>query len=501
MISVKFLIIEDKDADYELLVRSIQKHDIKADFVRVLDAQDMRKALIDHNFDAVVSDYILPKLTGLEALRLFKSFKLNIPFITLSDTGAEDIALEMMREGADDYVVKSHIERLYHSVIHLLHKYESIRQKVKLDKAIKESKEQYRLIAENATDMITRHDLLGFYNYVSTSSYTLLGYAPADLLSKNAYDFLHPDDLEKVKSGLNEFLKMGLGIHTTSYRYKKKDGNYVWIESTNKLTFKENTGEIEGVISISRDITERKLFESKLEEKIKELDTFIYRSSHDLKGPLASLQGLINVSKSEVQDIKAKEYIGLIERSVNHLDNILMDLLNITRITQGSIKYSKLNLATLISDTISSFENLAEYKKIEWLLDIDENILLITDKSLINNVLHNVIINAIKYYDRNKSNSFVKIVAHTYNQNVELIIEDNGEGIPEELQKNIFDMFFRGNTKSSGTGLGLYIVKNAVEKLGGQIELKSKENKGSKFTITLPLNLEIVQSNELKFLN
>jgi PAS domain S-box-containing protein len=627
MISVKFLIIEDNGADYELLVRSIQKYDIKTDFVRAQDAQEMRKALFDHKFDVVVSDYMLPRFTGLDALRLFKSFKLNIPFITLTGTGAEEIAVDMMREGADDYVIKSHVERLYHSVINLLQKYETIRQKVKLDKAIKESEkayrllaehssdlisrhsltgkfiyaspaifiitgyrpdevkgkllrdflhaddivkirtqvnaiilenntsifeyrfkrkdgeyiwietsgkiiydeynnpieivsvtrdatdrilkdqrikeseEQYRLIAENATDMITRHDLLGFYNYVSTSSYTLLGYAPADLLGKNAYDFLHPDDLEKVKSGLNEFLKMGLGIHTTSYRYKKKDGKYVWIESTNKLTFKENTGEIEGVISISRDITERKLFESKLEEKIKELDTFIYRSSHDLKGPLASLQGLINVAKSEVQDIKANEYIGLIERSVNHLDNILMDLLNITRITQGSITYSKLNLATLISDTISSFENLVEYKKIEWLLDIDESILLVTDKSLINNVLHNVIINAIKYHDRKKPNSFVKIVAHAYNHNVELIIEDNGEGIPEELQKNIFDMFFRGNTKSSGTGLGLYIVKNAVEKLGGQIELNSKENKGSKFTITLPLNLEIVQSNELKMLN
>lgn len=627
MISVKFLIIEDNDADYELLVRAIQKHDIKAEFVRVQDAQEMRKVLIEQKFDVVVSDYMLPRFTGLEALRLFKSFKLNIPFITLTGTGAEDIAVDMMKEGADDYVIKGHVERLYHSVINLLHKYETFRQKIKLDRAIKESEkayrllaehssdlisrhsltgefiyaspaiyvitgyrpdevkgkllrdflhvddivkvrthvnsiilenntnifeyrfrrkdgefiwietsgkiiydeynnpieivsvtrdatdrilkdqrlkeseEQYRLIAENATDMITRHDLLGFYNYVSTSSYTLLGYAPEDLLGKNAYEFLHPEDLEKVKSGMNEFLKMGLGIHTTSYRYKKKDGNYVWIESTNKLTFKENTGDIEGVISISRDITERKLFESKLEEKIKELDTFIYRSSHDLKGPLASLQGLINVAKSEVQDIKSTEYLSLIERSVNHLDNILMDLLNITRITQGSIKYSKLNLSSLIKETINSFENLVEYKKIEWLLDVDESILLITDKSLINNVLHNVIINAIKYHDKNKQNSFVKIVAQAFNSNVLIIVEDNGEGIPEELQKNIFDMFFRGNTKSSGTGLGLYIVKNAVEKIGGQIELISKENKGSKFTITLPMNLDIVQSNEIIQLN
>lgn len=627
MKNVNFLIIEDNDSDYELLERAIIKHDIDATFIRVQSANEMKIAIENNQFDVVVSDYILPRFTGLEALRIFKSYQLDIPFITLTGTGAEDIAVEMMKEGADDYVIKSHYERLYHSVINLLNKYETQRQKLKLDKAIKESEkayrllaehssdlisrhslngefiyaspaiftitgysaeevrskflrdflhpddvskvrqhvnsiilhnnsnifeyrfkrkdgeyiwietsgkviydennnpleivsvtrdaterilkdqrlkeseEQYRLIAENATDMITRHDILGFYNYISTSSYTLLGYAPEDLIGKNAYDYLHNDDLNKVKLGMNEFLKIGLGIHTTSYRYKKKDGTYVWIESTNKLTFKENTGEIEGIISISRDITERKLFESKLEEKIKELDTFIYRSSHDLKGPLASLQGLLNVAKSEIHDIKANEYLNLIERSVNHLDNILMDLLNITRITQGSLKFTQLNLLKLIKDTIGSFENLNEYKRLEWLLDIDPNINLITDKSLINNILHNVIINSIKYSDRNKEHSFVKIFAKEVNEKLELIIEDNGEGIADELQKNIFDMFFRGNTKSSGTGLGLYIVKNAVEKLGGQIELKSKENKGSKFTITLPLNQEVFQLNDVKLVN
>lgn len=627
MKSVNFLIIEDNDSDYELLVRTIKKHDINASFLRVQNAQEMKDAIDNNKFDVVVSDYILPRFTGLEALRIFKTYSLEIPFITLTGTGAEDIAVEMMKEGADDYVIKGHYERLFHSVINLLNKYDTQRQKNDLDKAIKESEkayrllaehssdlisrhtlngefiyaspainiitgytadevkskflrdflhpddvmnlrqhvnsiilynnsnifeyrfkrkdgeyiwietsgkviydehnnpseivsvtrdaterilkdqrlkeseEQYRLIAENATDMITRHDLLGFYNYISTSSYTLLGYSPEDMLGRNAYDFLHPDDIEKVKQGMNDFLKIGLGIHTTSYRYKKKDNSYVWIESTNKLTFKETTGEIEGVISISRDITERKLFESKLETKIKELDTFIYRSSHDLKGPLASLQGLINIAKTEIIDIKANEYLSLIERSVNHLDSILMDLLNITRITQGSLKLTQLNLSKLINDTINSFENLNEYKKIEWLLNIDESIDLVTDKSLINNILHNVIINAIKYSDRNKTNPFVKIASKVINDKVELIIEDNGEGIAEELQKNIFDMFFRGNTKSSGTGLGLYIVKNAVEKLGGEIELISKEGKGSKFTIILPLDLELMQLNEYKLVN
>lgn len=623
MISIKILVIEDNDNDYELMMRSLLKHDLKADFVRAQDASSMREALNNHVFDVVVSDFMLPRFTGLDALRLFKSYRLQIPFITLTGTGAEEIAVEMMKEGSDDYVLKNHTERLYHSILNLLKKYDIARQKQKLDLAVKESEkayrllaehssdlisrhsltgefiyaspaiititgyspeevkgkllrdflhpddiqkirqqvnsiilenntnifeyrfkkksdeyiwietsgkiilddynnpieivsvtrdatnrimndlklkeseERYRLIAENATDMITRHDLLGFYNYVSTSSYTLLGYSPDDLVGKNAYDFLHPDDASNVKDGMNDFLKVGLGIHTTSYRYKKKDGSYIWIESTNKLTFKDGSDEIEGVISISRDISERKLFETKLEEKIKELDTFIYRSSHDLKGPLASLQGLVNVAKTEVHDIVANQYISLIERSINHLDNILMDLLNITRITQGSLKYSQIQIDKLITDTINSFENLPESKRIEWLIDMQDEVFINSDISLVKNIFHNVIINAIKYQDKEKEKPFVKIVLKKLNDFIEVTIEDNGEGIADELQKNIFDMFFRGNTKSSGTGLGLYIVKNAVHKIGGKIEMTSKVNKGTKFVILLPENLEETQNINL----
>ncbi len=622
MSKIKVIVVEDNDADFELMLRSLKKHDLFADFVRVQNASEMRKALTDHQFDVVISDFMLPQFTGLDALRLFKTFRLQIPFITLTGTGAEEIAVEMMKEGSDDYVLKAHTERLYHSIMNLMKKYEIARQKAKLDIAVKESEkayrllaehssdlisrhsltgefiyaspaiftitgytadevkgkllrdylhpddvikvrqqvnaiilennsnifeyrfrkktgeyiwietsgkiiydeynnpseivsvtrdatqrilkdnqlkeseERYRLIAENATDMITRHDLMGYYNYVSTASYTLLGYPPEDLIEKNAYEFLHPEDVELVRKGMNDFLKVGLGIHTTSYRYKKKDGTYIWVESTNKLTFKDGSDEIEGVISISRDISERKIFESKLEEKIKELDTFIYRSSHDLKGPLASLQGLVNVAKSEVQDIVAQQYLQLIERSVNHLDTILMDLLNITRIAQGSLKNIEINVHDVIIDTIRSFENLPEYKRIEWLLDIEDDIHISSDKSLVNNIFHNVIINAIKYQDREKEKPFVKIIAKKYKDHIEVIVEDNGEGIEDELQKNIFDMFFRGNTKSSGTGLGLYIVKNAVIKIGGKIEMISKLKKGTKFVIELPLQLITTTNNK-----
>ncbi len=497
------LIIEDNQSDYELLLRSLKKNQLEANYFRVQNEQEMRNVLNNEHIDVVISDYILPGFTGIEALKIFKEYQLMIPFITLTGTGTEVIAVEMMKEGSDDYVLKEHIERVYHSIIIQTEKYRTFREKKELDLAIlesekayrllaentsdvislhnlsgdfkyvspaiyelsgykpsevigkklnfffheedvakmrhqleslndkedklrfeykfqkkdgshiwiettgkivydtntfqakeivavsrdatervlkdkklKESEEQYRLIAENATDMITRHDLHSVYNYVSNSSYTLIGYSPDDLIGKRAYEFLHPEDISRIKSGLNDFINKGLGIYTASYRYKKKDGSYIWIESTNKLTFVEGTDIIEGVISISRDITERKAFEARLEEKIKDLDTFIYRSSHDLKGPLASLQGLLNVAKSEINDDVAIQYLTLIEKSVMNLDTILMDLLNITKITQGSLSIVELNIKEIILKIISSFENLPEYSTIKWELDFDKNVIL-----------------------------------------------------------------------------------------------------------------------------
>jgi PAS domain S-box-containing protein len=405
---------------------------------------------------------------------------------------------EMLNMGSVHVNVETTLTPVYDQgdiCINILGSSRDITEEKKVLDLLKKSESAYRLLAENATDMITKHDLSGNYFYVSTASYSLLGYAPEDLIGKCAFDFLHPDDWIKIKSGVDDFIRLSFGVYTASYRYRKKDGTYTWIESTNKILYKDGSDEVEGVIAVSRDITERKSFEAKLEDKIKELDTFIYRSSHDLKGPLASLLGLVNVAKTELQEPQSLEYMHMIERSVKHLDSILMDLLNITRITQGHLNNTPVNFNELIHATLKSFENLEEFRKVEIMVDIEQKTNLYYDKSLLNNILHNLIINAIKYKDPKKSQCFVKIRLTQHEHEVELLISDNGEGIPEQMQRSVFEMFFRGNTKSSGTGLGLYIVKNAVSKLGGNIYLNSVEGEGSTFRISLPVVSSEVVSN------
>lgn len=356
------------------------------------------------------------------------------------------------------------------------------------------TKELYPLIVEKSKDIISYRKRNGDFLYISPAVYQITGFLPEEVIGKNLKEFLHPEDVHKIHRQNH-----GSNIKANHFecRIRKKNGEYVWIESANTFIYNKITNELEAIIAISRDNSERKELEEKLEEKIKELDTFIYRSSHDLKGPLASLMGLVNIAKNEVKDAAAIQYMEIIERSVTHLDSILMDLLNSTRVTQGEIKSTIIDFHELITSIVKSFENLPEARGTDIQLNINQKSPLLFDKTLLNNVLQNLIINAIKYKDPEKRNSFVKINVEEKTDTVDITIEDNGEGISNEMQKNVFDMFFRGNTKSSGTGLGLYIVKNAVHKLGGSIKLTSKEGQGTRFHITLPIITSEVESADV----
>jgi PAS domain S-box-containing protein len=485
---MNIVIVDEQEESHARIADALHFQGLNCNCILSKDTSSLFTALQNNKVDIILFAIHSKSISGFHALEISNSLSLRVPFIVLCDTGVEEEIIDLMKAGADDYVLFGDIRRLFYSIRAMINKYEFIREKQKLDQTIIESEKAYRLLAENLTDMITRHDLRGVYNYVSASSYSLLGFLPEELIGKLSLDFLHPDDRERIEKEYRAFIASGEGVYTASYRYRSQQGKYIWIESTNKFTYGTDAVP-DGIISTSRDISDRKNFELKLEEKIRELDTFIYRSSHDLKGPLASLQGLINVAKTEIKDATSLQYFAMVDRSVKHLDTLLMDLLNITRIAQGSLNLVSIDLNDTIISSIKSFDHLPFYTEIDWRLELENQVNVVLDKALLNNIVHNLIINAIKYHDKAKPNPYIRVVLKDIGDYIDLRIEDNGEGIPEELQMHVFDMFFRGNTRSSGTGLGLYIVKNAVEKMGGSIALQSNHGEGSKFQITLPKNL------------
>ena len=226
--------------------------------------------------------------------------------------------------------------------------------------------------------------------------------------------------------------------------------------------------------------------EELLKEKTDDLDMLLYRASHDIKGPLKSIDGLCDLGQRDQENKNIYfEHINVVSK---RLQNILNSLLQIAEHNRSQIKIEPINIHTLIQECIQ--ENLVAYpdiKKITFKIHIPEEATIQSEQFTLHSIIQNIIENAIKYMDKSKEQNSVLI---TFSQSADeqiLIFEDNGIGINEMYLKNIFQMFYRANNVNpAGVGLGLYIVKQHIDRLNGHIEIASKEHEFTRFTIRLP---------------
>ena len=234
--------------------------------------------------------------------------------------------------------------------------------------------------------------------------------------------------------------------------------------------------------------TEQKI-QSKNDELIKansELDRFVYSASHDLRAPLSSLLGLINISRLAVKPEELKRNLDMMEGRVVHLDGFIKEIINYSRSSRLHLQNSFVNLLVLTTEVIDSlrFSDRATHIKIDILVAPDLTINV--DANRLKVVLTNLISNSIRYADFTKLSPFIRIEAFQIENEIKILVTDNGQGISKEHHDRIFDMFYRASENSKGSGLGLYIVMETLTKLGGTIEATSEHGSGSTFAIILP---------------
>lgn len=218
-----------------------------------------------------------------------------------------------------------------------------------------------------------------------------------------------------------------------------------------------------------------------------ELDHFVYSASHDLKAPLSSILGLINIAKYEVKDDNVLDYFVRIENRIERLTEFIKEVIEISRNTRTEIKTEPINLEKLIDDIIENNNYIEGMEKIEFNKHINFNSPLFTDKARMEVILNNLISNAIKYSDSTKAHCKIDITADRTQNEFQIAIADNGIGIPKDQQEKVFEMFYRGAQSKEGSGLGLYIVKNMLVKLKGEFDLQSEVGKGTKIKLTFPI--------------
>lgn len=306
-------------------------------------------------------------------------------------------------------------------------------------------------------------------------------------------EMLHPEDVENVRKDIEQMIRGEKNTSVIEYRIlsgKKRD-EVKYLKTT---AFRENDhdSKTNKVLGSTVDISVTKKFEKdildKNQELIKingELDQFVYSVSHDLRSPLLSIKGILSVIDDDSELVEIQTYLELIERSVNRLDSTILEILDFSRNARLDHVFSLFNVKELVENIFNDLAFVTD-EKVDLRCHIVGSDMMYQDRARLEILLKNLISNGIKYRRHSDEDSFVDVTVFADSSDYKIVVKDNGEGISEENQKKVFGMFFRASSSSSGTGLGLYICKDIVSKMNGEINLESQSGIGTLITLCLP---------------
>ncbi|MBL0743973.1 sensor histidine kinase [Chryseolinea lacunae] len=314
---------------------------------------------------------------------------------------------------------------------------------------------------------------------------------------------LLPDDAPELKETWRQRYESGLKGRPGKYYDSIPVENELRKYEIKTYPIVEN-GEVTGLTVFARDITNQTRAEDLLkkqnEELIKinsELDRFVYSASHDLRAPLMSVKGLLNMIKRDPDKENTEQYLELIERSVNKLDHFISDIIHYSRNSRMEIMPKRIDFHELLEESIESLKFMEGAEQVRSIKNIQVMAPFYSDYSRLLMIFNNIIANAVRYRNtRTGADSFLKIDIFANEETALIRFTDNGVGISDEYVDKIFKMFFRANADSKGSGLGLYIVKGAIEKLEGTIQVQSKLGEGTSFTIEVP-NVKMTASTSV----
>ena len=218
-----------------------------------------------------------------------------------------------------------------------------------------------------------------------------------------------------------------------------------------------------------------------------QLENFVYSVSHDLRAPLSSMKGVIEITQEETKEDLTREHMGLLKGSIEKLDHFILDVLDYCRSKRLEMKADQIDFKLMIDDIADNLKHMNQNESnVDIKIKVEQENTFCSDKVGVSIVLNNLVSNAIRYRDRNSNQPFVNIEVTATDERANIIVKDNGIGINKDLQGKILDMFYRISDETDGTGLGLFLVKETIDKLHGQIKVESELGKGSVFRILIP---------------
>ena len=396
--------------------------------------------------------------------------------------------------------------------------FENITIQKKAEEALKNSEEKFRLMAENASDIIFRADTSFRLTYLSPATKALLHYEPSELLDTYAWELMTPSSRNFIARWMEALQSewdhgnLNLPSKNSEIEMIRKDGTTIWVELRGSAML-NNNNELIGMSGICRDISERKATELELREALEKAEesdklksAFLANISHEIRTPLNGILGFASMlEKPELSPEKHQQFIKYIQSSGNQLLKIISDIVDLSKIEtrQVEIMNRETNLNTFFGNLLSQIE-------LEKISSKKQDIRIIMKKGSespdfevelddirLRQILNGLLNNALKFTEKGKIEfgySFQN------SETLQFFVKDTGIGISKEKQEVIFDRFRQEDDsftrKFGGTGLGLSICKGLIEIMGGKIWVESEKDKGASFYFTLPckiINKEKIQ--------
>ena len=393
-----------------------------------------------------------------------------------------------------------------------------ISEKKRSQQAIKESEEKYRNITENIDDFLFTFERIdsGLRPIFYTASVErITGYTQSDLLSDSRLiiKMIYPDDFPDLKVKLKNLMKSRIQLSGEfEFRIINKHGNIVWVRTKLNL-IRDGGGKIQKIYGLVSDITLRKKAEEELNKSTENLvklnetkDRFISIISHDLRTPFSSILGFTDLllGDADLSEEEKRQYIEFIQESSHSMLSLVNSLLDWTRLQTGRIRFEpeRIEAEKIIDKSFNTLSGVAFQKGIELSSGINNDLFIFVDQDLILQVFNNLITNAIKFTNRGGRIS-ISVSPSDKMRFLQFSVKDNGVGIKPENLKKLFNVDTKytseGTAGEKGTGLGLSLVKEIIDKHGGEIWVESEYGKGSEFKFTLPVasaNILLVDNNK-----
>jgi len=479
---LNILIIEDSEDDCLLVLRELRRGGYDPAYERVETPEAMRSALANRRWEIIISDYILPKFSGLAALAVIRESGLDLPFIIVSGNIGEDTAVEAMRAGANDYILKGNLKRLIPTVERELRDAVVRRDRKRIEA------ERDRLIAavESAAEaVVITEPSSGVIQYVNRAFEQITGYAREEVLGHDLHMLDSSMQGDQFYRELREAIHRD-GVWRGQMISRKKDGTQYY-EDCAISPVVGPSGEILNYLALKRDITEKLRLES-IAESVNTMNSIGYIFSgvrHEIGNPINSINMLLGLLSSKLPQLSEeaiRDYLDRITGQVGRVEFLLRSLKSFNMFETQEPQ--SVTVASFMDQFLPLVHGDLAGKGVLFDLTLAPNAnRLYADPRALQQVLLNLITNAIDSL-RDRDHPRIALSVTRLDGRIRIDMEDNGCGMSEDKMMNLFKPFY--TTKASGTGLGLVIVKKMITRMNGTIAIASTKDIGTVVTISLP---------------